>query len=95
MSQKLRPPVTTPSSNETYDLRGPALDAALCDASAFRTHSKQRISWLHVPKTGTGFMATVLHYACPRLPELINVADLVHEETALERQREASRQQAS
>ena len=51
-SQHLQAPEVSPDASVRYDLRGDALNAALCDASAFPKHGGQSIAWLHVPKCG-------------------------------------------
>ena len=38
------------------------------------------MSWLHIPKTGTSFMTTIMHYACVGLPPSLSAADFVAQE---------------
>ena len=49
-------------------LHGNALREHLCSAHSFPPRSQRRIGWLHVPKTGTSFMNTVLHHSCDLSP---------------------------
>lgn len=37
--------------------------------------TRQRIEWLHIPKTGTSFGNMILHWACPDLPEETSISE--------------------
>ena len=61
------PPSVDPVPGVVYSLRGAALEERFCDAASFSARHGAKIAWMHVPKSGTSFMETVLNYAC-RLP---------------------------
>ena len=61
------PPSVDPIPGVVYALRGAALEERFCDLTSFPTRHGPKIAWVHVPKSGTSFMETVLNYAC-RLP---------------------------
>ena len=54
-------------------------EARLC-ALPSPPQRQERVSWLHIPKTGTSFMTTIMHYACVGLPPSLSAADFVAQE---------------
>ena len=78
-------------SGET--LSGRSLEEALCSGDYLPRSSGKKIGWLHVAKTGTSFLTTVVHHACAGLPPSFSVAALVTEEERLRASLSAAEQQ--
>ena len=83
-------PVFT-NGNATRLISGSELLARLCHSPFPERRQRTHIGWLHIPKTGTSFMNTIVHWACDdNIPATLSIADMVRREEELEAQHPGS-----